>query len=64
MTNSTEKPKEIKPFVKKPSSPFVGDPHNNRSGKGGKKGFADSGVQKMKTSVNVTKFKGGSGGDR
>ena len=60
MTNDT-----IKPIIKKPASPFS-DPHNNRGGKGGKKGAATivgGGSHKMK-SISVPKFKGGSGGDR
>jgi hypothetical protein len=51
---------------KKPSSPFSSDPHNNRGGKGGghnKSGPVNKGSSKGK-SVNVPKFKGGSGGDR
>jgi hypothetical protein len=63
MTSTPAKTKEIKPFVKKPSSPFNTDPHNNRNGRSGAGGSAVSGNQKIK-SINVPKFKGGSGGDR
>lgn len=65
MTTST-KSDDKKPFIpKKPTSPFSGDPHNNRGGKGGNRGNVAAGgsAPKMK-SISVPKFKGGSGGDR
>lgn len=63
MTTTTTK--EFKPVKK--ASPFSSDPHNNRGGKGGKKGgavIAGNAGFKGSKSLNVTKFKGGSGGDR
>ena len=57
--------KEFKP-VKKPS-PFNSDPYNNRGGKVGKHGSAaasSGGTVKGAKKINITKFKGGSGGDR
>ena len=65
MTNGTKNVEEKKPtIVKKPSSPFNNDPHNNRGGKSNNKvGFVSGSDKKMK-SINVQKFKGGSGGDR
>lgn len=65
MTNTSKSTTE-KSVIKKPSSPFVGDPYNKRGGQGGKRGFADNaaGGAKIKPSISVPKFKGGSGGDR
>ncbi len=56
--------KEFKP-IKKPSA-FNSDPHNNRGGKGGKKGSTAVAAGGMKggKKLTVPKFKGGSGGDR
>ncbi len=62
---TTSKTAEFKPVKK--LSPFASDPHNNRGGKGGKKGTAAaSGSAGFKggKKLNVTKFKGGTGGDR
>ena len=52
-------------IIKKPS-PFNADPHNNRGGKGGKKGsqLASGSFKGVKKSNIVTLKKGGSGGDR
>lgn len=58
--------KNLNPFIKKRLSPFVSDPYNTRGKKGGKKGgivSKDSG-KSAHHSINVKKFKGGSGGDR
>lgn len=66
MTNTPTKTEDKKPIIfNKPASPFSADPHNNRGGKSGKKGSVNfgGGGSKMK-SINVPKFKGGSGGDR
>ncbi len=65
MTNSTTKSDDKKPIVfKKPASPFNNDPHNNRGGKGGKRGVVFGGSSQRMKSISVPKFKGGSGGDR
>ncbi|MCE3255560.1 MAG: hypothetical protein K0R25_1054 [Rickettsiaceae bacterium] len=66
MTNNTTKTDDQKPVIfKKPASPFNNDPHNNRGGKGGKRGSAAaSGSGHKMKSISVPKFKGGSGGDR
>ena len=63
MTNSTN---DKKPFVpNKPSSPFAVDPHNNRNGKGGNRNNSPiNGKSGKMKSINLKKFKGGSGGDR
>lgn len=56
-----------KEFTPKKTSAFSADPHNNRGGKGGKKGgsaIAGNAAFKSAKKVSVTKFKGGSGGDR
>jgi len=51
-------------IIKKPSSPFSNDPHNNRGGKAGNKAeFTKNGGPKMK-SISVPKFRVGSGGDK
>jgi hypothetical protein len=64
MTNSTAKSGENKPVLGRKPSPFNSDPHNNRGGKSGNRGgIIDNGSRKGK-SINVPKFKGGSGGDR
>ena len=64
MTNIETKTEEKKPFIaKKPKSPFANDPFNNRGGRSGQGAGNDKGSQKIK-SINVPKFKGGSGGDR
>jgi hypothetical protein len=65
MTNTTIKLDDKKPTItKKPSSPFVNDPYNNRGGGGNKKsGFVDNKGHKMK-SIRTSKFKSGGGGDR
>ncbi|MFT6077279.1 MAG: hypothetical protein ACJAW3_001400 [Lentimonas sp.] len=57
---------EKKPaFIKKPASPFASDPHNKRNGKKGSKSSAGgSSNNKLKSSANLAKFKGSSGGDR
>ncbi len=59
MSNSTAK----KPVVKK-VSPFNNDPYNNRGGKKGGGAKISGGSSKMKSSANIARFKGGSGGDR
>jgi len=64
MTNNSEKTEEKKPFTPKKPSPFNVDPYNNRGGKGkNRSSVVGGGAQKGK-SINVPKFKGGSGGDR
>ncbi len=65
MTEKTNEQKEFKPVKK--ISPFCVDPYNTRGGKSGKKGLAVSDASsgfKGGKSMNVSKFKGGSGGDR
>ena len=61
MTTTTEK----KPFTpKKPASPFNVDPYNNRGGKSGNRGVADSGGKIKPMKIVTKKISGGSGGDR
>ncbi len=68
MTTDTSKPTvpEFKP-IKKPTSSFVSDPYNKRAG-GSKKNIDKTpsiiGGNKGGKVINVSKFKGGSGGDR
>jgi hypothetical protein len=60
---TTEVKKEFKPVKK--LSPFVVDPYNNLGQKGGKQGGnAPVSSGKGGKKINITKFKGGSGGDR
>jgi len=63
MTNSDNNSDEKKPALFKKPSPFNNDPHNNRGGKSGNRSSTVDSGRKGK-SVNVPKFKGGSGGDR
>ncbi len=64
MTNNKENSEPKKPFIAKKPSPFNVDPYNNRGGKSGtRSGVVGGGNQKAK-SITVSKFKGGSGGDR
>ena len=64
MANDSSNTQDKNPIIKKPSSPFNNDPHNNRGGKAANKTtFTNNGGKKMK-SVNVKRFKAGSGGDR
>ncbi|MFT6106285.1 MAG: hypothetical protein ACJA0S_000366 [Rickettsiales bacterium] len=63
VTRDTSEEKPV--FIKKPSSPFANDPHNHRNGKkGSKTNSGRSSNNKLKSSANLTKFKGSSGGDR
>lgn len=65
MTTPKDNIPEFKPVKK--LSPFVGDPHNSRGGKGGKKGGAvmnTASAVKGGKNVGTKRLKGGSGGDR
>jgi hypothetical protein len=57
---------EPKKFVPKKTSPFVGDPFNNRSGQSGKSAAVVVGNVSVKKTAKASapKRKGGSGGDR
>ena len=60
-----EKSKGTKPFVPvKKTSPFCVDPYNNRGGKKGVGAANSAGGFKGGKAMTVSKFKGGSGGDR
>lgn len=65
---TTENKTEQKEFkIVKKVSPFRADPFNFRGGKGGNKGMVSSnsaGAMRSGKTINVSKPKGGSGGDR
>ena len=63
MTNTPTNSDDKKPTLFKKPSAFNSDPHKNRGGKSGNRSGVVDNARKGK-SVNVPKFKGGSGGDR
>lgn len=65
MTENKKTPEVKKEFTPvKKLSPFVVDPYNNRGQKGGRKGGGAPVSLGKGKSINVSKFKGGGGGDR